>query len=163
VTWAAAASNVEIESMTTWRNAMDMGMMNQSMGMMPGMDMMSMQRLIDAASACEQACTMCSGSMSGMADMDRCGAMCATCAEMCNTTMRMMLRPNGRHLESMMAMLQACMTMCMACADECVQHTDMQVCQMCASACREMASACEAMMASMQTMDAAAMMPGAKS
>ena len=141
---------------------MDMGMMNESMGM-PGMDSAvkldtaAMQRLLDAASACEQACTMCTGSMSGMEGMDRCGAMCATCADMCNTTMRMMLRPNGHHMESMMAMLQACMTMCLACADECGQHTDMQVCQLCASACREMASACEAMLASMQGMDAAAM------
>ncbi len=41
---------------------MDMGMMGKSM-MMPGMDMAAMQRLIDAASACEQACTMCAGSM----------------------------------------------------------------------------------------------------
>ncbi len=47
---------------------MDMGMMDQKM-MMPGMDMMAMQRLIDAASACEQACTMCAGSM-GMDGMD---------------------------------------------------------------------------------------------
>ncbi len=72
-----------------------------------------------------------------------------TCADMSNTMMRMMLRPAGHHMESMMAMMQACMTMCMACADECGQHTDMQVCMMCAEACREMASACEAMMASM--------------
>jgi hypothetical protein len=132
---------------------MDMGMMDQKM-MMPGMDMAMMQRLIDAASACEQACTMCAGSM-GMDGMERCGAMCMTCADMSNTMMRMMLRPAGHHMESMMAMMQACMTMCMACAEECGQHTDMQACMMCAEACREMAAACEAMMASMKSMQPA--------
>lgn len=129
---------------------MDMGMMDKSM-MMPGMDMMAMQRLIDAASACEQACTMCAGSM-GMAGMDRCSAMCMTCADMCNTTMRMMLRTAGQDMDSMMAMLQACMTMCLACAAECEQHKDNQMCAMCAESCREMAKACEAMMASMKAM-----------
>jgi hypothetical protein len=130
---------------------MDMGMMDQSMGSMPGMDMMAMQRLIDAASACEQACTMCAAS-TGMEGMDRCHAMCMTCADMCNTTMRMMLRPAGYDMDSMMAMLQANMTMCLACAAECEKHPDMQVCMMCAAACREMAKACETMMASMKSM-----------
>jgi hypothetical protein len=128
---------------------MDMGMMEKSM--MPGMDMAAMQRLIDAASACEQACTMCAGS-TGMDGMERCSAMCMTCAEMCNTTMRMMLRPAGQDMDSMMAMLQACMTMCLACAAECEMHKDMAMCAMCAAACREMAKACEAMMASMKSM-----------
>lgn len=127
---------------------MDMGMMDQAS--MPGMDMTAMQRLIDAASACEQACTMCAGSM-GMEGMDRCCAMCMNCADMCNTTMRMMLRPAGFDMDSMMAMLQANMVMCTACAAECEQH-DIQTCRMCAEACREMARACEAMMASMKSM-----------
>lgn len=136
-------------------SGMDMGSMG--MGTMSGMDMMAMQRLIDAASACEQACTMCAGSASMGMDMDRCHAMCMDCADMCNTTMRMMLRPAGMDMDSMMAMLQACMTMCLACAAECDMHKDMQVCMMCAEACREMAKACEAMMASMKAMTTAAM------
>jgi hypothetical protein len=95
---------------------------------------------------------MCAGSMDmGMEDMDRCRAMCMNCADMCNTTMRMMLRPAGMDMDSMMAMLQATMVMCTACAAECERH-DMQTCRMCAEACREMARACEAMMASMKSM-----------
>jgi hypothetical protein len=133
---------------------MDMSMMTMmDTSMMKGMDMAAMQNLMEASSACEQACTMCAGSMMGMAGMEKCSAMCMNCADMSNTMMRMMMRPAAMDMDSMMAMMQACMVMASACAAECTTHMDMnEQCRMCAKACQEMAAACEAMMASMKAM-----------
>ncbi|WP_426515534.1 aldehyde dehydrogenase [Diaminobutyricibacter sp. McL0618] len=131
---------------------MDMSMM-MGTTMMQGTDMTAMQNLLEASSACEQACTMCAGSSLGMAGMEKCAAMCLNCADMSNTMMRMVLRPAAMDLESGMAMMQACMVMATACAAECSMHVDMnEQCRMCAKACQEMAAACEAMMASVKAM-----------
>jgi hypothetical protein len=133
-------------------------MMNTTMQMMEmhskdmpmhGMNMSLMQECIEACSACEQACTMCAGSMG--ADMAKCAAMCMDTADMSNTMMRMMMRPNGMHMESMLAMLQAMVVMSTACAEECMTHADMSDdCKMCAEVCRQCAVACETIMDSME-------------
>jgi hypothetical protein len=131
---------------------MDMSTMMDTT-MMQGMDMTAMQNLVEASSACEQACTMCASSSLGMAGMEKCSAMCLNCAEMSNTMMRMVMRPVAADMDSMMAMMQACMVMATACAAECSMHADTnEQCRMCAKACQEMAAACEAMMASMKAM-----------
>ena len=132
---------------------MDMSMMKMDAMMMPGMDMMAMQNLVEACAACEQACTMCGDMCMGMDGMGKCAAMCMNTADMANTMMRMMMRPAAMDMDSMTAMMQACMTMATACADECSMHTDMNPqADMCAKACREMAMACEAMMTAMKAM-----------
>jgi len=128
---------------------MDMKMMMTDSPMMAGMDMTAMQNLVEACAACEQACTMCAGSSM---EMDSCSAMCMNMADMANTMMRMMLRPAGMHMASMMAMMQACSMMAKACAAECMMHADdNDMCRMCAMACQEMAKACDAMMMAMPT------------
>jgi hypothetical protein len=120
---------------------------------MPGMDMAAMNELVEACSACEQACTLCADSMMMMDGMGKCAAMCTDTADMSNTMMRAMLRPTGYDMNSMMAMMQATMTMCTACADECMKHADMsEQCKMCAETCRQCAMACQKMMDSMKTM-----------
>jgi hypothetical protein len=132
---------------------MDMQMMMMDSSMMEGMDMMAMQNVIEACSACEQACTMCANTSMGMEGMGKCAGMCMNCADMASTMMRMMMRPAAMDMDSMMAMLQACMVMGNACAAECSMHTDMnEQAAMCAKACTEMAIACEAMMTSMKAM-----------
>lgn len=132
---------------------MDMKMMTMDASMMEGMDMTAMQNLMEASAACEQACTMCASSSMGMEGMATCAAMCMNCADMSNTMMRMMMRPAGMEMDSMMAMMQACMMMASACAAECSKHADInEQCRMCAKACQEMAAACDAMMKSMKAM-----------
>ena len=54
-----------------------------------------MQECIEQCSACMQACTMCADQMAGMADMGMCAGMCMNTADMCDTTLRAMLRPMG--------------------------------------------------------------------
>jgi len=122
---------------------------------MQGMDMTVMQECIEACSACEQACTMCADSMmgDGMA-MGR--SMCATMADMAGTMTRAMLRPNGMHMESMMAMHAATVTMANACADECMKHAGMsEDARMCAEACRQCAMCAQKMMDAMRGMSPA--------
>jgi hypothetical protein len=132
---------------------MDMSMMMMGTAKMEGMDMTAMQNLLEASSACEQACTMCANSSLGMTGMEKCAAMCMNCADMSNTMMRMLLRPAAMDMDSMMAMMQACVVMANGCAAECSMHPDMnETCAMCAKACQEMAAACEAMMTAMKAM-----------
>lgn len=117
------------------------GMLDASM-----VDMATMQECIEACSACEQACTMCSDASMGM-EMARCSSMSGSCADVCNTMMRMMMRPAGFDMATMMAMLEATVTSARACADECGKHADMhEHCKMCAQACMDCAAACEKMM-----------------
>ncbi|MCU1533910.1 MAG: uncharacterized protein JWR53_391 [Glaciihabitans sp.] len=132
---------------------MDISAMKMDTPMMERMDMTAMQNLVEACSACEQACTMCATSSMGVAAMEKCAAMCMNCADMSNTMMRMTLRPAAMDVDGMMTMLQACMMTANACAAECTMHQDTnEQCRMCAKACQELAMACEAMMASMKAM-----------
>lgn len=134
---------------------MAMQMMEMHSKDMPasGMDMTLMQECIEACSACEQACTMCAGAMTMSADMAKCMGMCLNTADMTNTMMHAMMRPNGMHAESMMMMLQATVAMCSACAEECMMHADMsEDCRMCAESCRQSAMACQKMMDAMKSM-----------
>jgi hypothetical protein len=132
--------------------SMMMEMMTASTKGMQGLDMAAMQECIEACSAAEQACTMCADGHLGD-DMMKCSSMCMDCADLSHTMMRMMLRPNGYDMMSMMATLEACRTMAMASADECMKHADMSdLCRMCAQACTACAEACEKMMTSMKAM-----------
>jgi hypothetical protein len=134
---------------------MAMQMMENHAKTMPasGMDMAMMEECIEACSACEQACTMCAGSMMMGENMAMCSGMCMNTADMTNTMMRSMMRPNGMHMESMMSMLQATTMMCNACAEECMKHADMsEDCRMCAETCRQCAMACQKMMDAMKGM-----------
>src|SRR3954463_12764364 len=119
---------------------------------MSQMDMTAMANCIDACSACMQACLMCSDTMTGMEGMGKCDALCANCADMCQTTMRMMLRPMAMERDSMMAMLEACIAMCRVCRDECSTHMQMsETCAMCATACTAYMPASQDMLATMRT------------
>jgi hypothetical protein len=98
--------------------------MMKSMSMPAGMDMTAMQECIDQCSVCMQACSMCADEMAGMSEMGRCAMLCMNCADVCDTTMRMMLRPSGMDMTAMRAMLQACMAMCEACMKACQAMMD---------------------------------------
>lgn len=135
-------------------SSMAMEMMGMRSMSMAGMDMEMMNDVIEACSACEQACTVCADSMMGES-MAAGMARCMDTADMCNTMMRSMLRPNGFDMQSMMSMLEACVAMCRSCAAECTRHADMsQTCEMCATSCMMCADACEVMLGAMKDMHA---------
>ena len=127
-----------------------MQMMEMHSDAMQGMDLNVMQECIEACAACEQACTMCAGAMAMTPDMAMCAAMCQNAADLANTMMRTMLRPNGMNGPAMMAMHQAMVVMAMSCADECEAMAGMSAdCAMCAEVCRQCAMACQKMIDSM--------------
>lgn len=135
-----------------------MGMMMDMMTMrlqdtmsMTGTDLSLVEACIEACSACEQACVMCADADAEGDGMGRCAAMNSNCANMCNTMMRMLLRPSGLHKPSLMAMLEAMAMMARACADECSTHAaDHEHHRMCAQACMDCMNACEALIGSMK-------------
>lgn len=130
---------------TTTRMMRDMAMPT---GM--GMDMGMLQAAIDACSMSMQTCTMCSDAMAGMEGMGVCASRCAMCADVCTTTMRMMLRSAGMDRTAMVAMIEACIAMSAACMTECRSHAEMSAtCAMCADACQATNAACSALLASM--------------
>ncbi|WP_188510734.1 aldehyde dehydrogenase [Conyzicola nivalis] len=122
------------------------------MTMMPmemSMDMKLMQQCIEACAAAEQAATMCADAAMGEG-MAKMMSMCANTADMTHTMMRMMMRPTGYDMASMMGMLEATMMMCRACATECMMHADMSDhCAMCAEVCTNAVTAMEELKASM--------------
>ena len=130
---------------------MDMmkGAMSSSEMPMQGMDPAMMQECIEALSACMQACVMCADS-DAAAGMGRCSSLCANCADMCGTMMRMMLRMHGWDMQVMMSMMQSTVMMARACSAECMSHAEMsEQCRLCAMACDQAVMAMEKMMGSM--------------
>ena len=131
--------------------------MDMMKGAMAGMDMPMkdvdmdlMQECLEALSACMQACTMCADADAGEG-MGRCASLCANCADLCDTTMRMMLRTNGWDMAVMMRVMDACLTMCRSCSAECETHADMsEHCRMCMMACDQAAMSLDRMMDAMQ-------------
>ena len=130
---------------------MDMmkGAMSSSDMPMKGMDPAMMQETMEALFACMQACIMCADADAGEG-MVKCIGMCATCADVCDTMMRMLLRMNGWDAEVMTSMMQTTIVMCRACSAECMMHAEMsEHCRMCAMACDQAVMAMEKMMSSM--------------
>ena len=118
---------------------------------MSQMDMTAMANVIDACSACMQACMMSADSMAGMEGMGKCAALGSNCGDMCDTMMRMMLRPMGMERDSMVAMLEATIAMCRVTRDECSTHMQMsETAAMCATACDACMTACQDMLTAMR-------------
>jgi hypothetical protein len=125
---------------------MDMMSMN-----MPGMDMKMMQDCMEACSAAEQASIMCADAASGD-QMGKMASMCANTADLCNSMMRMMMRPMGFEMAAMTSMLNSTAMMCRACAEQCMTHAEMSDdAKMCAQVCQNCATACEALAGSMKS------------
>lgn len=132
---------------------MTMDMMKDAMSSsempMQGIDPAMMQETMEALSACVQACIMCADADAAQG-MGRCAGVCANCADMCTTTMRMMLRMHGWDTQVMSSMMQTTIMMTRACSAECRTHADMaEHCRMCAMACDQAVVAMEKMMGSM--------------
>lgn len=66
------------------------------------------------------------------------------CADMCDTTGRILSRQTASESRMIRAALQAYAQACMLCGDECEQHAQhsMQHCQACMDSCRRRETAC---------------------
>jgi hypothetical protein len=109
-------------------------------------DRTALARCIDACFECAQACTACADaclSEEVVAELVKCVRTDLDCADICDTTGRVLSRHTGYDANLTRAILAACATACQTCGDECASHTRMhEHCRVCAEACRRCEQAC---------------------
>ena len=108
---------------------------------------------IDTLISCSEACTACADAClsEGMVEeLIKCIRTDMDCADICQTTSRVLARHTGYDANVSRAMLQACIVACKACGDECAKHAEMhEHCRVCADACRDCEAACRDLLAAM--------------
>jgi hypothetical protein len=101
---------------------------------------------IDAALNCVQTCTSCADSdliEEDVAALRECIALCQICADVCDTTARVLSRPGRWDHLVVRPLLDACIRACTSCAEECDRHAHHHVhCAICARACRACIQTC---------------------
>ena len=118
-----------------------------------GLDRQKLQECIEACFECAQACTACADaclSEDMVAELTKCIRTNADCADVCDTTGRVLSRHTGYDANLTRAVLEACAAACKACGDECSQHAEMhEHCRVCAEACRRCEAACRDLISSL--------------
>lgn len=104
---------------------------------------------VEACFDCVQACTVCADAcLVEHEDMRKCVRLNLDCADICDTTGRLLARASHTDAPMLRALVEACRLACHACAEECGRHADhMEHCAVCAQACRRCEEACERMAA----------------
>jgi len=118
-----------------------------------GVDREALVACIQACFDCAQACTACADACLGedmVADLRTCIRTNLDCADVCDTTGRVLSRRTGHDADVTRAVLHACAAACRACGDECSTHAEMhEHCRVCAEACRRCEQACHALIAAL--------------
>lgn len=116
-----------------------------------GVDPELLARTIDALVACAQACTACADaclSEDSVAELRACIRSDLDCADVCETTARVLSRQTAYDADVTRAVLEACIQMCRTCGNECASHAEHhEHCRICADACRECEQACSQLLA----------------
>lgn len=105
---------------------------------------------VEACFECVQVCTACADACLSEADPDlkKCIRLNLDCADVCDTTGRLLARASHTDAPMLRAQVEACRLACSACAEECAKHgKGMEHCAVCADACRRCEEACDAMAA----------------
>lgn len=115
-------------------------------------DHQALLECINACVACSQACTACADACLGeemVGELTKCIRTNLDCADICETTARVLSRHTGYDANLTRATLEACHIACSTCADECEKHTMHEHCSVCATACRRCEEACAALLLSL--------------
>jgi hypothetical protein len=118
------------------------------------MDRATLVECVQACFACAQACTTCADACLGEQNLPmlvRCIRLNLDCADICDTTGRLVSRQTEADWGVLRTQLQACVAVCRACGAECERHAQhgMAHCRVCAEACRRCAEACERLIAAL--------------
>lgn len=109
---------------------------------------------IDAASECAQACTACADSClseESPRQLAKCIRLDLDCADICNTTARVISRQTEYDANLTRAVLEACIQACRSCGSECESHASMhEHCRICAEACRRCEAACNELLSAIR-------------
>ncbi|HEX6869775.1 MAG TPA: four-helix bundle copper-binding protein [Micromonosporaceae bacterium] len=116
-------------------------------------DRQALARCIEACYTCSQACTACADaclSEHDVTELVKCVRTNLDCADICDTTGRVLSRHTGYDANLTRAVLTACAEACKTCGDECGAHANMhEHCRVCAEACRRCEQACREMLSSL--------------
>lgn len=109
---------------------------------------------IEECFACAATCTSCADaclSEEMVADLRKCIRLNADCADICDTTGRILTRQTEYDAPTSKAQLESCREACRTCAEECERHADMHGhCKICAELCRRCERACEELLSAMK-------------
>jgi Domain of Unknown Function (DUF326) len=118
-----------------------------------GIDRQALAACIEACYECAQACTACADACLSEEVVDQLRTCIRTdldCADVCETTGRVLSRHTGYDANLTRAVLEACATACRACGDECEGHAGMhEHCRICAESCRRCEAACRELLDSL--------------
>ena len=118
-----------------------------------GVDKQKLVACIEACYECAQSCTACADaclSEEMVAELTTCIRTNLDCADVCDTTGRVLSRHTGYDANLTRAVLEACATACKTCGDECASHADMHAhCRVCAESCRRCEAACRELLSSL--------------
>ncbi len=116
-------------------------------------DLNALTECIDACFECVQVCTSCADACLGEAEhlnhLASCIRLNSDCADICETTGRVLVRQTQPDMSVIRAQLQSCLVACKACGDECQQHAEqmgMKHCQVCMASCRRCEGACQTLL-----------------
>jgi len=116
-------------------------------------DRQALAACIDACFECAQACTACADaclSEQMVAEMVKCVRSNLDCADICDTTGRVLSRHTGYDANLTRTTVEACAAACKACGDECQRHASAhEHCRVCAEACRRCERACRNLLSSL--------------
>lgn len=105
---------------------------------------------VQATLQCAQTCTACADACLSEQSVDqlrKCVRSNLDCADICDTTARVLSRHTGYDANITRAQLQACIQACTSCGSECHQHASMhEHCRICAEECRRCADTCQALL-----------------
>jgi hypothetical protein len=106
----------------------------------------ALETCISACLECAQACTACADaclSEKMVSDLTKCIRTNLDCADICETTGKVLSRHTGYDAHLTRAMLEACIKACRSCGDLCTDHASMHGhCRVCAESCRTCEQAC---------------------
>ena len=123
-------------------------------------DQSALTECIEACFECAQACTACADACLAedmVADLRHCIRTDLDCADICETTGKVLSRQTQPNLELIRAQVRACRTACRTCGEECRSHADMhEHCRVCGEACRNCEEACDRLLSALEDATATA-------
>lgn len=118
-----------------------------------GVDREKLRACIEECIACAQSCTACADaclSEDAVADLTKCIRTNLDCADICDTTGRVLSRHTGYDANLTQSVLETCAAACKACGDECERHAGRHDhCRVCAAECRRCEQACRDLISSL--------------
>lgn len=119
------------------------------------MDTGVLSSCIDDCFDCAQTCTSCADACLGeemVQNLLRCIRLNQDCADICDTTGRVLSRQVEPDWNLLRMQVDACAQACRSCGEECEQHAEMhEHCRVCMEACRRCEESCNALLSQLKS------------